>query len=87
MWSLRVKLLSQKSQVNLIPQGQVWSLTQFYDVNFLQAQITEKGVFLSTFKVCISCLNGTSGTSEPHLTASLILRSCGSNDQSEVEGP
>ena len=63
---------------------QVWSLTQFYSVDFSQsANGVKKCVFNKrTIKVCVSfCWQcpGTSAPSTPFLTVSLYLCSCGSN--------
>ena len=63
---------------------QVWSLTQFYSVDFSQSRIgVKKCVFNKrTIKVCVSCCGRCPGTSAPsaaHLTVSLYLCSSGSN--------
>ena len=63
---------------------QVWSLTQFYSVDFSKSMISvSKCVFNKrTIKVCVSCCwrcPGTSVPSTPHLTMSLYLCSSGSN--------
>ena len=57
---------------------QVWSLIQFYSVDFSQSRIgVNKCVFYKrTIKVCVSCCwwcPGTSATSAPHLMVSLYL--------------
>ena len=57
---------------------QVWSLTQFYSVDFSQSRIdVKKCVFNKrTIKVCVSCCwwcPRTSAPSLPHLTVSLYL--------------
>ena len=57
---------------------QVWSLTQFYSVDFSQSRIGgNKCVFNKrTIKVCVSCCCRCPGTSAPnaaHLTVSLYL--------------
>ena len=59
---------------------QVWSLTQFYSVDFWQSRIgVKKCVFNKrTIKVCV-----TSAPSAPHLTVSLYLCSSGSNARGE----
>ena len=67
---------------------QVWSLTQFYSVDFSKSRIdVKKCVFNKrTIKVCVSCCwrcPGTSAPSAPHLTVSLYLCSSGSNAQGE----
>ena len=66
---------------------QVWSLTQFYSVEFLQSRIgVNKCVFYKrTTKVCVNCWRcpGTSAPSTAHLTVSLYLCSSGSNAPGE----
>ena len=69
--------------------SQVWSLTQFYSVDFSQSRIgVNKCVFNKrTIKVCVSCCwrcPGTSAPSAPHLTVSLYLCSSGSNVRGEL---
>ena len=63
---------------------QVWSLTQFYSVDFSQSRICiKKCVFNKpTIKVCVSSFlwcPGTSGPSATHLTVSLFLGSSRNN--------
>ena len=70
--------------------NQVWSLKQFYSVDFSQSRIdVNKCVFYKhTIKVCVSCslqCPGTSASCVAHLTVSLYLCSYGSN--ARVEGP
>ena len=60
----------------LLDDVQVWSLTQFYSVDFSQSRIgVNKCVFWKrTIKVCITCCWRCPGTSAPsvaHLTVSL----------------
>ena len=67
---------------------QVWSLTQFYSVDFSQLRISvKKCVFYKrTIKVCVSCCwrcPGTSALSAAHLTVSMCLCSSGSNARGE----
>ena len=67
---------------------QVWSLTQFYSVDFSQSRIgVNKCIFNKrTIKVCVSCCGrcpGTSAPSVPYLTVSLNLCSSGSNARDE----
>ena len=48
---------------------EVWSLTQFYSVSFLQSRtIVIKRVFYCkhTNKVCVSCFNGAMGNGDIH---------------------
>ena len=57
---------------------QVWSLTQFYSVDFSQSRIgVNKCIFYKrTIKICVSCCCWCPGTSAPsaaHLTVSLYL--------------
>ena len=68
--------------------GQVWSLTQFYSVDFSQSRIgVKKCVFNKrTIKVCVSCswrCPGTSAPSAAHLRVALYLCSSGSNARGE----
>ena len=70
-------------------QEQVWSLTQFYFVDFSPSRIgVKKCVFNKrTIKVCVSCCwrcPGTSAPSTAHLTVSLYLCSSGSNERGEL---
>ena len=63
---------------------QVWSLTQFYSVDFSKSRINVKRCVFNkrTIKVCVSCCwwcPGTSAPSEAHLTVSLYLSSSRSN--------
>ena len=76
------------------PQGmnQVWSLTQFYSVDFSQSRIgVKKCVFNKRkIKVCVSCswrCPWTFAFCAAHLTVSLYLCSSGSNVCVDVEGP
>ena len=67
---------------------QVWSLTQFYSVDFSQSRIGgNKCVFNKrTIKVCVSCCcrcPGTSGPSAAHLMVFLYLCSSESNARGE----
>ena len=66
----------------------VWSLPQFYSVDFSQSRIgVKKYVFNQhTIKVCVTCFWRCLGTSVPsaaHLTVSLYLCSSGSNARGE----
>ena len=77
---------------NRFCRGQVWSLTQFYSVDFSQSRISvSKCVFYKrTIKVCVSCCwlcPGTSAPSAAHLTVSLYLCSSGRNAQGESSDP
>ena len=67
---------------------QVWSLAQFYSVDFSKSRIgVKKCVFNKcTIKVCVSCCwrcPGTSAPSAAHLMVSLYLCSSGSNARGE----
>ena len=58
--------------------SQVWSLTQFYSVGFLQSIISVKSVsfYKHTITVCVSCYSrcpGTSALSAMHLLVPLYL--------------
>ena len=68
--------------------GKVWSLTQFYYVEFSKSRIDVKKCIFNkrTIKVCVSCCRRcpeTSALSVPHLTVSLYLCSSGSNARGE----
>ena len=70
-------------------RDQVWSLTQFYSVDFSQSRISVKKCVFNkhTIKVCISCCWQCPGTSVPspaNLTVSLYLCSSGSNARGEL---
>ena len=75
----------KKAKKNFLSHAsQVWSLTQFYSVDFSKSKIdVQKCVFNKrTIKVCVSSFwqcPGTSVPSEAHLTVSLYLCSSGSN--------
>ena len=71
-----------------VEEYQVWSLTQFYSVDFSKSRmVVKKCVFNKrTIKVCVSCCwrcPGTSAPSAAHLTVSLYLCSSGSNARGE----
>ena len=67
---------------------QVWSLTQFYSVDFSKSKIkVNKFVFNKrTIKVCVSCCwqcPGTSAPNAPHLMVSLFLCSSRSKERGQ----
>ena len=66
---------------------QVWSLTQFYSLDFLQSRISIKSAFSTNAQsrfasVVVDC-PGTFAPSAAHLTVSLYLCSSGSNARGE----
>ena len=68
-------------------RSQVWSLTQFYSVDFSKSKDVKKCVFIKRkIKDYVSCCWQCPGTSTPsaaHLTVSLYLYSSGSNARGE----
>ena len=82
----RVRLLGFGIALLGACQDQIWSLTQFCSVDFLQSRIVvKKCVFKKrTINVCVSCCwrcPGNSATSAAHLIVSWFLCSSGSNGQ------
>ena len=65
---------------------QVWSLTQFYSVDFSQSRIGARKCFFNkrTFKVCVSCSRRCH--SAPYLPVSLYLCNLQSNARGKGEG-
>ena len=87
-WSRDPYMLIPVKSLAFSDPHQVWSLTQFYSVDFHNpGSVLQKCVFNKrTIKVCISCCWRCPGTSAPratHLKVSLYLCSSGSNARGE----